>query len=91
MYDYKLIDNSSAKQYEIEIEGQIARIKYVKDRGKIYLTHTNVPKNLEGKGIGTYLLEKVLEDVKKQELSIGSLPQCSFITAYIRHHPNWED
>ncbi|WP_418981807.1 N-acetyltransferase [Alistipes sp.] len=30
----------------------------------------------------------MLEDVRRQELRI--VPQCPFVAAYIRRHPEWE-
>lgn len=91
MQEYKLIDNSADKQYEIEVNGLIARLRYVKDRDKIYLTHTEVPTRLSGKGIGSALVQLALEDIKEKGLSLGSLPQCPFVTVYVKRHPDWDD
>ncbi|MEM1322523.1 MAG: GNAT family N-acetyltransferase [Bacteroidota bacterium] len=86
---YSLIDNAEAKQYEFHIDGHTPKIEYIKAKGKIYLTHTEVPKELEGKGIGSALIKATLEDVKRQELTL--VPLCPFVAAYIKRHPEWRE
>jgi len=86
--DYELINNKEEKQYEFQIEGYIPKIEYIlSNNGEIIFAHTEVPVVLEGKGIGTQLVEKSLEDVEKQNLKL--VPLCPFVTAYIRKNPEW--
>lgn len=85
---YALIDNAPSKQYEFHIEGHIPRIEYIKAQDKIYLTHTEVPKELEGNGIATNLVKLVLEDIKQKELTL--VPMCPFVAMYIKRHPEWK-
>jgi len=54
---YILIENETKKQYEFQIDGDIARIEYIKAQGKIFLTHTEVPEKFEGKGVGSALIK----------------------------------
>jgi predicted GNAT family acetyltransferase len=82
-----LIDNTEAKRYEMHIDGYVPIIEYIKAKDKIFLTHTEVPKDLEGKGIGSKLVKAVLEDVERQELTL--VPLCPFVAAYIKRHPEW--
>ena len=63
MDDYELIDNTENHQYEFHIGKLVPKIEYIKSKnGEIYLTHTEVPVQLEGKGVGSQLVEKVLKD-----------------------------
>jgi predicted GNAT family acetyltransferase len=87
--EYHLIDNEEAKQYELHVEGTIAKIEYIKAQNNIYLTHTEVPTNLEGKGIGSSLVKMALEDIKKKELTL--VPLCPFVALYIKRHPEWRE
>lgn len=67
--NYELIDNEERHQYEFHIERYVPRIEYIKNKdGVIYLTHTEVPMELGGKGIGSQLVEKVLLDIEKKDL-----------------------
>lgn len=86
--DLEVVDNPSAKQYEAEVEGSLARIEYIKAQDKIYLTHTEVPRELEGKGIGSALVLKVLEDIEAKGLTL--VPLCPFVALYLKRHPEWK-
>ena len=73
--NYELIDNEERHQYEFHIERYVPRIEYIKNKdGVIYLTHTEVPMELGGKGIGSQLVEKVLLDIEKKDLRL--VPLC---------------
>lgn len=88
MDDYELIDNKEKKQYEFRVDNYVAKIEYMKSKnGDIYLTHTEVPAAIEGRGIATRLVEKTLKDIDSQKLKV--VPMCGFVASYIRRHPQW--
>lgn len=87
--DYQLIHNKEKKQYEFHIENHIPKIEYiVNNLQNVYLTHTEVPRELEGKGVGKQLVEKVLIDIEKNGMHV--VPLCPFVSAYIRRNPEWK-
>ncbi len=86
--EYKLIDNLAAGQYEFQVGGFLPRIVYRKSGDKIYLTHTEVPAPLEGKGIASMLVKGALEDIRQKGLKL--VPLCPFVIRYIQRHPEWE-
>ena len=87
--DYRLIDNDTKHQYEFHIDGLIPKIEYILSRnGEIYLTHTEVPSALEGKGVASQLVLKVLEDIERRDLRL--IPLCPFVATYIQKHPEWK-
>jgi predicted GNAT family acetyltransferase len=89
MEEYILIDNTDDNQYEFHIEGYIPKIEYIKSvNGEIYLTHTEVPYELEGKGVASQLVQKALKDIKEKGLRL--IPLCPFVVGYIRKHPEWK-
>lgn len=81
----KLFNNEARNQYEFHFNGFKPKIEYINKNGRIYLTHTEVSKELGGKGIGTALVKAVLDDIEKQGLSL--VPLCPFVAAYIKKHP----
>ncbi|MDR0895303.1 MAG: N-acetyltransferase [Prevotellaceae bacterium] len=88
--DYELFDNQACQQYEFHVEGRTPRVQYIKTKaGEVYLTHTEVPFGLGGKGIGSSLVEKTLRNIRSQGLRV--VPLCPFITVYINRHPEWKD
>ena len=83
--NYTLINNETNHQFEFHIDGFIAKIEYIRTGNKIYLTHTEVPGELEGKGIASALVKKVLDAVQQMELKV--VPLCPFIDKFIKRHP----
>ncbi len=84
----ELIDNPDKSQYEFHLEGETPRLEYIKAKDKIYLTHTEVPPVLSGRGIGSALIGAVLEDIDRQELTL--VPLCPFVALYLQRHPEWK-
>lgn len=88
MEDYRLIDNTEEHCYEFHIGGYRPLIEYMKpDDYEIFLTHTRIPEAIQGRGIGTQLVRKVLQDIERQNLLL--VPMCAFVIDYIRKHPEW--
>ncbi|MEX0273036.1 MAG: GNAT family N-acetyltransferase [Flavobacteriaceae bacterium] len=85
---YQLTNNNEAKQYEFHVDGTVPKIEYIKAKDKIYLTHTEVPKGLEGRGIGSALVKQALEDIEKNGETL--VPLCPFVALYIKRHPEWK-
>lgn len=83
-----LIDNQEKKRYELQLPEHAPFIEYIKTKDKIYLTHTEVPTELEGQGIGSELVKLVLEDIKKKDLTL--VPLCPFVASYIKEHSEWK-
>ena len=85
---HKLIDNREQRRYEFHIGPEIPRVEYIRTRDKIYLTHTEVPPPLAGKGIGSELIGAALEDIERQDLTL--IPLCPFVALYLKRHPEWK-
>lgn len=86
---HTLVDNAAEQRYEFDLGDDMALIEYMPGRGFLVLTHTVVPPQYEGQGIGTELVKAVLEDIRQKGLQV--VPQCPFVGAYIRRHPEWMD
>jgi predicted GNAT family acetyltransferase len=50
----------------------------------IVITHTEVLREREGRGIGSYIAREVLADARKQRKYV--VPACAFIAAYLHKH-----
>ncbi len=85
-----VIHHPSAHRFEIRLDGHTALIDYRKRGDDIYvLLHTEVPPAFEGKGIGSRLVKGALEQIKAEGKRF--VPLCSFIAAYVRRHPEYEE
>lgn len=86
--EYQLIDDAANKRYVFELTGENPRIEYIKAGERIVLSHTEVPKEHEGKGIGSALVKAALADIDRQGLIL--IPLCPFVAMYIKRHPEWK-
>lgn len=89
MSEYTITNNEAEKQYEIDVNGKIAYLEYSVAGTNMILSHTEVPEELEGQGIGSQLVKHVLDDVRERELKI--LPTCPFVIAFLKRHADYRD
>ena len=82
-------DNVERHRFEVVEDGHLARADYVIDGDVITFTHTIVPPALEGRGIASRLIRHGLSEARTRGLRV--VPQCPFVAAYIRKHPEWAD
>jgi predicted GNAT family acetyltransferase len=80
-------NNKSKNRFELEIDDYLAFVDYEVSPGSIALVHTEVPKELGGRGVGSILAKAVLENVRAQGIKCD--PQCEFLAAYIKKHPEF--
>ena len=82
-------NNRADGQYELIVDGHKALAAYRLNDGRVSFTHTEVPVELEGQGIGTRLIEGALAQVREEGLKIE--PLCSFVRHYVETHPEVQD
>jgi predicted GNAT family acetyltransferase len=78
-------DNRPASRFELTVDGHTAIAAYDRAGDRITFTHTIVPRELEGRGIGSRLIAAALASVQAEGLKV--IPQCSFVAAYLKKHP----
>ena len=79
--------NEAAHRYELETEHGLAVAVYRQQGDSAVFTHTEVPPEDEGKGIGGRLVRAALDDTRQRGLKI--VPACSFVVAFVRRHPEY--
>ena len=82
-------DNADRHRFEIDLGGAFAIAEYTLPAGKIMFTHTEVPPEHEGKGLGTALIRAGLAAARKRGLQV--IPICPFFAAYIQKHIEEQD
>jgi len=82
-------DNTERHRFELDADGHVAFSHYKRDGGTITIMHTEVPKELKGKGIGSALVRGLLDIVRAQGFKI--VPLCPFVAGYIAKHPEYAD
>ena len=71
------------------LEGHRAYIHYELEDDTMYITHTNVPETLGGRGIAGELTEFALNTARQEAWKV--VPQCSYTQAYLKRHPEFDD
>jgi hypothetical protein len=74
-------------RFELEEEGATGFLSYDLGDGRIVFTHTIVPPELEGRGIGGRLVKTGLDHARAEGLKV--VPQCSFVRSYIERHEEY--
>jgi hypothetical protein len=80
-------DNTERHRFELDIDGHVAFSNYKRYGGTITILHTEVPKELNGRGIGSALVRGLLDMVRAQRLTVK--PLCPFVAGYIAKHPEY--
>ena len=88
--EYLVRDNSERHRFEIDLGGgSFAIAEYNLLDGKIMFTHTEVPPEHEGKGIGSRLIKASLASARERGLKV--IPICPFYAEYMRKHEEVQD
>ena len=82
-------DNTERHRFELDAGGHIAFSNYKRSDGVLTILHTEVPKELEGRGIGSSLVRGLLEIARAQGLKVRAV--CPFVKAYLDRHAEYAD
>ncbi|MEW5674814.1 GNAT family N-acetyltransferase [Flavobacterium enshiense] len=82
--------NEEKRRFELEVEDSVAYVEFIKNNdGIVFLTHTEVPAELEGKGVGSEMVSRTLNWIKEHGFTLA--PLCPFVAAYLKRHPEWTE
>jgi len=83
-----LVDNKELHNFEFVVDGYRSFIDYVIKYDLVYLIHTEVAPELEGKGVASAMVNKTLELLESENRQI--VPRCSYILSFLERHPEWK-
>jgi hypothetical protein len=83
--EVKVLSNTEAHRFEAKVSGIQAFLQYSLSGNSIVFTHTEVPTEIEGRGIGSSLAKAGLDYARRHGLTV--VPRCPFVEGYIRKHP----
>ena len=84
-----VVQNISENRFEIRVDDLIAVSQYQLNGNAITFYHVEVPLEWEGQGIGSLLAKASLDYARANSLKV--IPLCSFMSAYVRRHPEYRD
>ena len=88
----EVIENPERHRFELAIDGsdEIAAAYYrVDSNGHLVLTHTEVPSEFSGQGIGSRLAQGVFDLIRASERK--AVLRCPFMGAFYARHPEYSD
>ena len=82
-------DNTERHRFELDADGHLAFSNYTRADGVLTILHTEVPKALEGRGIGSALIRGALDAARAEGLKVKT--KCEFAKAYVDRHSEYTD
>ena len=82
-------DNAAEHRFELDEEGGTAFVTYLIEGDSITFAHTIVAEELEGRGLGTRLVQGALDEARERGLQV--IPACSFVRHFIDTHKEYQD
>jgi predicted GNAT family acetyltransferase len=84
-------DQGARGEYHAAVPGSeaIGRLTYQRRGNVLIADHTLVPPEIGGRGVAAKLVEALVADARAAGDTI--VPQCSYVEAMFRRHPEWAD
>ena len=82
-----VVDNQATQRIELTVDGKTAFVAYTLAGRRIVLIHTEVPAELQGKGVGSTLVRGALDLARQRGLEV--VPLCPFVASFIKRHPEY--
>lgn len=76
-------------RYSATVDGALAVVNYQRHDGLIAFTHTEVPPEIEGRGVASALARKALDDARATGQQV--VPACEFFAYFMDEHPEYDD
>jgi predicted GNAT family acetyltransferase len=76
-------------RFEVIVDGARCECDYRLVGNIMQITHTGVPRVLEGRGLAATLLKHALHWAREQGHQVD--PVCSYVQVYMKRHPEWRD
>ncbi len=89
MPETEVFNNLENQQFELRSGGSLGFLQYQQFDNHLILIHTEVPHELEGKGIGAALAKAGLEYARQNQYKV--IPSCPFVQSYLKRHPEYQD
>ena len=82
-------DVPEADRFEAHVDDVLATLDYAREGDVLRLVHTEGPTALAGRGVGSRLVRGALDAARERGLRV--VPECGFVAAYLRRHPEVQD
>jgi len=84
-----VVHNEAASRFELPVQGQLSFARYHLIDGVMWLTHTETPPALQGRGLAARVVRAAFDHARAHGLKVR--PACSYVRTYLRRHPELHD
>ena len=84
-----VVHNERSGRFEMPVQGKLCVAAYRMIDGVMWLTHTEVPPHLQGRGHAAKVVRAALDHARAHGLKVR--PACSYVHSYMRRHPETRD
>jgi predicted GNAT family acetyltransferase len=81
----QVTDETDVSRFEATVDGHTGVLEYRLDGDRLVLVHTEVPDELEGRGVGSGLVRAAVDRAEAEGLTI--VPVCPFARSWLENHP----
>ena len=86
----QVIDNVDQRRFELALGDDLVAAAYYRiEDGRVVLTHTEVPYEVSGQGIGSQLARGVFDAIRASGRK--AVLKCSFMARFYAAHPEYAD
>lgn len=82
-------DNDFLRQFELKVDGRLAKIEYSLQERKIFLTKYIVPEDINSPELENDFITSVFENVQERKLSV--VPTSPKIASFIRKNKQYKE
>jgi uncharacterized protein len=83
--EYSVVNNEKLMHFEIHQGSDIAFLEYRFYKKDIAFMHTQVPENMEGKGVASALASYAFKFAKEHNKPV--MVYCPYVAVYLKRHP----
>jgi predicted GNAT family acetyltransferase len=84
-----VVHNEGALRFELRLPGLLCIAQYRLIDGVMWLTHTETPPAMRGRGLAAQVVRAALDHARAHGLKVR--PACSYVRTYLRRHPESQD
>jgi predicted GNAT family acetyltransferase len=84
-----VVHNAGASRFELRVRDHLCIADYRLVDGVMWLTHTETPPPLRGRGMAERVVRAALDHAQAHGMKVR--PACSYVRTYLRRHPESRD
>ena len=82
-------DNKDRSRFELDVGSEVAFANYRLTPSALIITHTETPRALRGRGIGSELVKGALDLIRRDGRKV--IAGCGFVVDYLQKNPQYAD